>query len=195
MYYVYAAAGGVGLPPSAGCYGIDIDGDDVYDAGRSLLSRRERSLLRRFPRIEDDEPAHRSTFGSHVGMRRRSTSTRTSGNETGCARSSRSRRSTDTPSNSIDSTWKASWPSQNVFYRGRRTCGSINQKQRLKQLFVPHGIAFDGKKFVQTAVATHTFNYLTCADDAENEVAPSMRFEPRCQPNCSTRSWTESTAN
>ena len=48
---------------------------------------------------------------------------------------------------------------------------SLNQKQRLQQLFFPDGIAFDGKRFVRTAVTTHAFNYLTCADDAENQVA------------------------
>ena len=48
---------------------------------------------------------------------------------------------------------------------------SLNQKQRLQQLFFPDGIVFDGKRFVRTAVTTHAFNYLTCADDVENQVA------------------------
>jgi len=48
---------------------------------------------------------------------------------------------------------------------------SLNQKQRLQQLFFPDGIAFDGKRFVRTAVAAQTFNYLTCADGSENQVA------------------------
>src|SRR5882672_10460764 len=48
---------------------------------------------------------------------------------------------------------------------------SLNQKQRLQQLFFPDGIAFDGKRFVRTAVTTHAFNYLTCADGSENQVA------------------------
>ena len=51
---------------------------------------------------------------------------------------------------------------------------SLNQKQRLQQLFFPDGIAFDGKRFVRTAVTTHAFNYLTCADDPENQVASLM---------------------
>ena len=55
---------------------------------------------------------------------------------------------------------------------------SLNQKQRLQQLFFPDGIAFDGKRFVRTAVTTHAFNYLTCADDAENQVASPTGFEP-----------------
>ncbi len=48
---------------------------------------------------------------------------------------------------------------------------SLNQKQRLQQLFFPDGIAFDGKRFVRTAVTTRAFNYLTCADVCENGVA------------------------
>ncbi len=55
---------------------------------------------------------------------------------------------------------------------------SLNQKQRLQQLFFPDGIAFDGKQFVRTAVTTHAFNYLTCADDSENQVASPTGFEP-----------------
>jgi hypothetical protein len=55
---------------------------------------------------------------------------------------------------------------------------SLNQKQRLQQLFFPDGIAFDGKRFVRTAVTMHAFNYLTCADDSENEVASPTGFEP-----------------
>ena len=51
---------------------------------------------------------------------------------------------------------------------------SLNQKQRLQQLFFPDGIAFDGKRFVRTAVTTPAFNYLTCADGSENEVASLM---------------------
>ena len=43
-----------------------------------------------------------------------------------------------------------------------------------QQLFFPNGIAFDGKRFVRTAVTTHAFNYLTCADGSENqELSPT----------------------
>ncbi len=56
------------------------------------------------------------------------------------------------------------------------------QKQRLQQLFFPDGIAFDGKRFVRTAVTTHAFNYLTCADDAESQVASPAGFEPAFWP-------------
>jgi hypothetical protein len=55
---------------------------------------------------------------------------------------------------------------------------SLNQKQRLQQLFFPDGIAFDGKRFVRTAVTTNAFNYLTCADGSENGVASPTGFEP-----------------
>ena len=44
---------------------------------------------------------------------------------------------------------------------------SLIQKQRLQQLFFPDGIAFDGRRFVRTAVTTHAFNYLTCGDGSE----------------------------
>jgi hypothetical protein len=44
-------------------------------------------------------------------------------NETGCARSSRSRRSANTASTSRNSTWRASRRSQNAFCRERLVCG------------------------------------------------------------------------
>ena len=37
---------------------------------------------------------------------------------------------------------------------------SLNQKQRLQQLFFPKGIVVDGKRFVRTAVTARAFNYL-----------------------------------
>ena len=55
---------------------------------------------------------------------------------------------------------------------------SLNQKQRLQQLFFPDGIGFDGKRFVRTAVTTHVLNYLTCADGSENQMASPTGFEP-----------------
>ena len=54
---------------------------------------------------------------------------------------------------------------------------SLNQKQRLQQLFFPEGIAFDGKRFVRTAVTACAFNYLTGADGSENQVASPTGFE------------------
>lgn len=38
---------------------------------------------------------------------------------------------------------------------------SLDRRQRLQQLFFPEGIAFDGKRFVRTAVSTPAFSYLT----------------------------------
>jgi hypothetical protein len=40
---------------------------------------------------------------------------------------------------------------------------SLNQRQRLQQLFFPEGIAFDGKEFVRTGVTANAFTYLTAA--------------------------------
>ena len=48
---------------------------------------------------------------------------------------------------------------------------SLNQKQRLQQLFFGDGVAFDGKQFVRTAVTVNAFDYLTAVPSAENEVA------------------------
>ena len=61
---------------------------------------------------------------------------------------------------------------------------SLNQKQRLQQLFFPDGIAFDGNRFVRTAVTTPAFNYFTCADGSENEVASPAGFEPVGSLHC-----------
>jgi hypothetical protein len=54
---------------------------------------------------------------------------------------------------------------------------SLNQKQRLQQLFFPEGVAFDGKRFVRTGVSTPAFKYLTAVQPAENNLAPTG-FEP-----------------
>src|SRR6266496_3064449 len=48
---------------------------------------------------------------------------------------------------------------------------SLNQKQRLQQLFFGDGVAFDGKQFVRTAVRANAFNYLTAPESSQNEVA------------------------
>jgi len=41
-----------------------------------------------------------------------------------------------------------------------RVQASLEQRQRFQQLFCPDGIAFDGKRFVRTAVTAPTFSYL-----------------------------------
>jgi site-specific DNA recombinase len=48
---------------------------------------------------------------------------------------------------------------------------SLNQRQRLQQLFFPDGIAFDGKQFVRTGLTANAFKYLTAADSSQNNLA------------------------
>jgi site-specific DNA recombinase len=55
---------------------------------------------------------------------------------------------------------------------------SLNQRQRLQQLFFPDGIAFDGKQFVRTGVTANAFKYLTAADSSQNNLASPEGFEP-----------------
>ena len=55
---------------------------------------------------------------------------------------------------------------------------SLNQKQRLQQLFFGDGVAFDGKQFVRTAVTANAFKYLTAVGSSQNEVASPTGFEP-----------------
>jgi hypothetical protein len=63
---------------------------------------------------------------------------------------------------------------------------SLSQKQRLQQLFFPDGIAFDGKRFVRTAVTTHAFNDLTCADDSEIQLASPTGSRDTYEPGHGT---------
>jgi site-specific DNA recombinase len=59
---------------------------------------------------------------------------------------------------------------------------SLDQRQRLQQLFFPDGVVFDGKCFVRTGVSTHAFKYLTPDLPAENNLASPPGFEPGFQP-------------
>ena len=59
---------------------------------------------------------------------------------------------------------------------------SLNQKQRLQQLFFGDGVAFDGKQFVRTAVTANAFKYLTAVGSSQNEVASPTGFEPVSWP-------------
>ena len=59
---------------------------------------------------------------------------------------------------------------------------SLNQRQRLQQLFFPEGIAFDGKQFVRTGVTVNAFSYLTAADSSQNNLASPAGFEPAFWP-------------
>jgi site-specific DNA recombinase len=45
---------------------------------------------------------------------------------------------------------------------------SLNQRQRLQQLFFPEGAVFDGKQFVRTAVTANSFKYLTAVESSQN---------------------------
>lgn len=47
---------------------------------------------------------------------------------------------------------------------------SLDQKQRLQQLFFPNGIGFDEKRLVRTGVTLPAFNYLTAADGSNERV-------------------------
>jgi hypothetical protein len=44
---------------------------------------------------------------------------------------------------------------------------SLNQKQRLQQLFFPEGVRFDGKRIVGTGVTQPVFNYLSPVSESE----------------------------
>ena len=55
---------------------------------------------------------------------------------------------------------------------------SLDQKQRLQQLFFGEGVAFDGKQFVRTAVTANAFKDLTAVQNPQNEVASPTGFEP-----------------
>ena len=48
---------------------------------------------------------------------------------------------------------------------------SLDQRQRLQQLFFPDGVVFDGNHFVRTGLSTHAFKYLTSDLPAENKLA------------------------
>jgi DNA invertase Pin-like site-specific DNA recombinase len=54
---------------------------------------------------------------------------------------------------------------------------SLNQRQRLQQLFFPDGIAFDGRQFVRTGVTANAFRYLTAADSSQNNLASLRRTD------------------
>ncbi len=44
---------------------------------------------------------------------------------------------------------------------------SLEQRQRLQQLFFPEGVAFDGNGFVGTAVTAPAFSYLQPVEDGK----------------------------
>jgi hypothetical protein len=48
---------------------------------------------------------------------------------------------------------------------------SLEQRQRLQQVFFPGGVVFDGKRFVRTDVSTHAFRHLALVESSENNLA------------------------
>ncbi len=48
---------------------------------------------------------------------------------------------------------------------------SIEQRQRLQQLFFSDGVAFDGERFVRTGVSTCAFRHLAPVEAVRNDVA------------------------
>ena len=55
---------------------------------------------------------------------------------------------------------------------------SLNQKQRLQQLFFPEGVRFDGKRLVGTGLTLPVFNYLAPAEDSEVRMVDLTGIEP-----------------
>ena len=56
---------------------------------------------------------------------------------------------------------------------------SLNQKQRLQQLFLPEGIAFDGNRFNRTAATAPFFKYLAPSEGADEKMVSRLGIEPR----------------
>jgi hypothetical protein len=56
---------------------------------------------------------------------------------------------------------------------------SLDQKQRLQQLFLPEGIAFDGNRFNRTAATAPFFKYLAPSEDADEKMVSRLGIEPR----------------
>ncbi|MBY0495700.1 MAG: recombinase family protein [Cyanobacteria bacterium] len=56
---------------------------------------------------------------------------------------------------------------------------SLNQRQRLQQLFLPDGIAFDGNRFNRTAATAPFFKYLAPGESAEESLVSQIRIEPK----------------
>jgi hypothetical protein len=55
---------------------------------------------------------------------------------------------------------------------------SLNQKQRLQQLFLPEGIAFGGNRFNQTAETAPFFKYLAPSEGADEKMVSRVGIVP-----------------
>jgi hypothetical protein len=51
---------------------------------------------------------------------------------------------------------------------------SLNQKQRLQQLFFPDGVRFDGKKIVGTGTTLPVFSYLGAVSEQKRDLVDQM---------------------
>ena len=55
---------------------------------------------------------------------------------------------------------------------------SLDQKQRLQQLFFPEGIGFDGNRFNRTTATALLFSYLTAGERADERLVSQEGIEP-----------------
>ncbi len=55
---------------------------------------------------------------------------------------------------------------------------SLNQKQRLQQLFFPDGVRFDGRRIVGTGTTLPVFNYLSGDSDEKRDLVDQAGVEP-----------------
>ena len=55
---------------------------------------------------------------------------------------------------------------------------SLNQKQRLQQLFFPEGVRFDGRRLVGTGITLSVFNYLTPVEGSKKDLVDQTGVEP-----------------
>jgi hypothetical protein len=55
---------------------------------------------------------------------------------------------------------------------------SLEQRQRLQQLFFPEGISFDGKEFVRTVVTAPAFNWLQPEKPSKVSLVDLTGIEP-----------------
>src|SRR5437667_11172450 len=62
--------------------------------------------------------------------------------------------------------------------RLRSVQASLDYKQRLQQLFLPEGIAFDGNRFNRTAATAPLFNCLAPPESADEKVVIRTGIEP-----------------
>ena len=55
---------------------------------------------------------------------------------------------------------------------------SLDQRQRLQQLFFPEGVPFDGKRFSRTAVNAAAFSYLRPIQQGNENLVDQTGIEP-----------------